>query len=145
MCLEKTLQSLHVDNFLLKSLVLPKIWSFTESSHLDLWDKEINEIGPVCILNVTTPSKNPELKELYINLPDEIAQQISDVIEIGTSNLYGGTGKDFPYTLKPLERVINRCKRLNVPLPDVFPISKAPFTEEHGWGKEQVKEYYYSN
>ena len=79
---------------------------------------------------------------LYQSLPPDIVNVISDVIEIGAGNLYGGTGDHSLFSLEPLIRVIERCITLKIKLPELDSFKKSPFSEKHGWGFERDKSYF---
>lgn len=85
-------------------------------------EKYVNEIDPVCILDdrslfgdFTTLSNEEylQLNNIYLTIPDRILNTISEVIEIGAGNLYGGTGVHSDITLAALMAVINYCSELN--------------------------------
>lgn len=137
----------------MNELVLPRIWSFTTSVDLSIWEKNVNEIDPIIILDEQLTIETFEfstitfdtylsLKEVYENISADIKSMISDVIEIGAGNLYGGTGEYSEMTLRPLMNVINRCLFLKVTLPKVETFKKAKYHEEHGWGIEKPRKYY---
>lgn len=138
-CLEKLVIALESDHPLLQTNVFPKIWEFTSSDDLSEWEENINEIDPVCVLD---DEVNTKLKELYNNLPKDIVSTIGDVISIGTENLYGGTNNNSPSTLEPLNSIIKRMIKLNIPLPDIMPFKKSSFSEFHGWGENRERNYY---
>ena len=139
-CLENAIRYFDVKDDLLEKEVLSRIWAFTSSSDLSEWDKSVTEIDPVYVLHENRPSG--PLKILYKTLPSDIPDLISDVIEIGAGNLYGGTGDYSPFSLNPLERVIIKCISLQIELPQLEPFKKSRFTEEHGWGIERDKSFF---
>ena len=145
-CLESVLKHYGIKNELLDEIVLPSIWAFTSSRDLGAWDNSINKIDPNNLLgdSVIISSSNAEnpLKRLYQSLPDFIVEMISNVIEIGTANLYGGTQQGSPHSLKPLKNVIQACKMNNVTLPDITPFKKSLFEEYHGWGHERERNFF---
>src|SRR5687768_15520281 len=98
-CLEKALEQFNIKNDLIEKEVLPVIWEFTKSTDLAKWEESINKIDP--LNEVSGP-----LKDLYGQLPSFIPEMISNVIEIGAGNLYGGTGEYSLSTLQPLKRVL---------------------------------------
>lgn len=138
-CLEKLVSSSNVDHTLLQTIVFPKIWKFTSTDDLGEWEQEIRDVDPFCVLDDTTDS---DLKMLYYKLPKYIVSTIEYVIEIGTSNIYGGTGDNSPMTLEPLFAVIDTMTKLKVPLPDINTFKKSSFSEFHGWGNSQTRDYY---
>ena len=145
-CLENALAQYAINEKLLTQLLLPRIWEFTRSEDLSAWEQEINQIDPDVLLDAgaqrSMSTQEATLFQLYHSLPTFITEMISDVIEIGTANLYGGTGSYSVHSLKPLERVIQSCKSHNISLPDLAPFYKTRFEEEHGWGKERDQNFY---
>ena len=138
-CLEKLVSSLNLDHPLLQTIVFPKIWEFTSTDDVGEWEQRINDVDPLCVLDDKADS---DLKTLYNKLPKDIVATISDVIEIGTANIYGGTGDNSPMTLEPLNSVINTMTKLKVPLPDINTFKKSSFSQFHGWGDNQTRDYY---
>jgi hypothetical protein len=150
-CLEKMVDHFNSNNSLLTLLVFPKIWEFTSSSALDEWERYMNEIDPVCILDPQATFRNfpslnkktfDELALLYKTLPKVITETVSDVIQIGTANIYGGTNNNSPSTSKPLNRVIKSMQTQKILLPNIATFKKAVFNEFHGWGNENQRSYY---
>jgi hypothetical protein len=138
-CLEKLVSNLNSDHPLLQTIVFPKIWEFTSTDDLGAWEQKINDVDPVCVLDAKADS---DLKKLYNKLSKDIVSTITDVIEIGTANIYGSTGVNSPMTLEPLNSVINTMTKLKVPLPDIKTFKKSNFSEFHGWGNNQPRAYY---
>jgi hypothetical protein len=139
-CLENALLHFNIQNDLLEKEVLPRIWSFASSSDLTAWDDSVKEIDPVCILDNNSPGSR--LQKLYRSLPTIIIEMISDVIEIGAGNLYGGTTGYSPFSMKPLLRVIKTCKMNHISLPQLEPFKRSSFEEMHGWGFEREKSFF---
>ena len=135
-CLEHAIQHFGIMDDSINE-VLSQIWEFTSSKDLGEWDQSMSKVDPACILNENKPSD--PLLLLYQALPSDIIDMISDVIEIGAGNLYGGTSDHSPYSLEPLIRVIERCVTLKLRLPELDSFKKSPFSEEHGWGLERDK------
>lgn len=153
LCLEETIRKLSISNELLHTLILPRIWDFTSLKDLSGWDERINEITPCCILEFEPVQEEFDCKtisfetyqrvfDFYSSLPTDITDLIDYVIEIGTANLYGGTGEDSSYTLSPLSQVLDSCMKLGIELPLVEPFRKSKFSEFHGWGNEHLREYF---
>jgi hypothetical protein len=121
------------------TVVFPKIWEFISSDDLGEWEQSIKDVDPVCVLDSNDDS---ELKELYSELPRYIVSTVGNVIEIGTANIYGGTGNNSPNTLEPLAAVIQTMARVKIPLPDIEPFKKSGFNEFHGWGYKQTRDFF---
>jgi hypothetical protein len=140
-CLEKLVHTQNADHLLLHNIVFPKIWEFTSAHDLSEWEQMINLVDPSTVLY---DDVDPDLKSLYQTLSEDIVHTISNVIEIGAGNIYGGTGDYSPYSLAPLNEVIHTMIKLQVPLPDIAPFKKSGFSEDGGWGAEHPREYYLS-
>jgi len=138
-CLENTLLHHGIQDDLLEN-ILSRIWKFTNSTDLGEWDQLINKVDPVCILDENKPTD--PLYLLYQRLPPDIVNMISDVIEIGTGNLYGSTDNYSPSSLEPLLRVIDKCVTLKIELPKLDSFKKSTFSEYHGWGLERDKSFF---
>jgi hypothetical protein len=138
-CLEKLVDDLNSNHPLFQTIVFPKIWQFTSTDNLGEWEQNIRDVDPMCVLDDKADS---DLKVLYNKLPKDIVSTISDVIEIGTANIYGGTDNNSPMTLEPLNSVINTMTKLEIPLPDIQTFKKSSFNEFHGWGDNQTRDYY---
>jgi len=124
-CLQNALLHFGIQYDLLES-VLSQIWEFTSSKNLEEWDQSINKVDPICILEEDKPTD--PLLLVYQALPFEIVSMISDVIEIGAGNLYGGTADHSPFSLNPLLRVIEKCITLKIRLPELDSFKKSPFS-----------------
>lgn len=154
-CVELALAHCNIDHHLLHELVLPRIWSFTSALDLSEWDKEIREVDPFIVLDADLLMKEfqpatlsqevfRELRNFYQNIPEDISSLISEVIEIGTVNLYSGTGEYSAFTLNALEVVIQHSLSFKISLPETGSFMKSKFSEDLGWGFERPKEYYLS-
>ena len=152
-CLENALRQFGIKDELLDNIILPRIWEFTSSSHLDDWEIQINEIDPTCVLDVeltadtfdlTTLSFNnyTKLLRLYKTLPNDIVELIADTIRIGVANIYAGTESYSPLTLVPLTDVFKTCKKIGLNLPSVETFKNSAFSESQGWGDERPREYF---
>lgn len=145
-CLENVFKYNEIYDDPLKEL-LGKLKEFTCSNSLDVWDKQINEYDPVTILD-DHPGNNFDeyqflnkeellnLKDIYLNIPRQVLNCISYAIEIGTSNLYGGTEKYSPLSLEPTLKIIELSGHENsikTIINDL--IQKTPFEDKNGWGK----------
>jgi hypothetical protein len=75
--------------------LLDKMWEFTESNRLDLWEEEVLEYCP------GSPVPDEEDADCFglHHLPDEkqkaFCEMVYKVCEIGTANLYGGFRSEF--------------------------------------------------
>jgi len=130
--------------------LLSQLWEFTESENLDVWDEKISDLNPTNILEVEyekfpndfptiDASEYKELKKIYQNLDEDLIKLISETIEIGTSNLYGGTGEYSAYSLIPTIEVYKIAEKVLSKMPDVNSFIQFKFSEFNGWGDKIVR------
>jgi hypothetical protein len=145
-CLENAFRYFNIKSELINNVIMPTIWEFISASDLSKWEQDINYVDPVCYMNsqikTDYSSLNVKIGELYANLSPVLLDLISDVIEIGTGNIYGGTNDYSPITLKALEKVLDKCTAVGVPLPDITLFKKSSFGEAHGWGNERNRNFF---
>jgi len=144
-CIEYYLSQYQVRHRLF-SKVLDEIWKFTTSNELDKWDQRIVEFTPDCLVD-NHPDNRPEdyeyisaveffaLKRLFLESPTDLIDLIQLTIEIGTGNLYGGTGEYSQFTMRPTLEVYKITQRTLRPWPDVKSFKISPYHEFHGWGE----------
>lgn len=149
-CLEQYVNENNIEGKWIDKL-LNTLWEFTTSERLDLWDEKINDLDPWNILD-THPENKAEgyksltgkefydLKDFYASLDKGFVEMIGNTIEIGTRNLYGGTGKFSNETLQPTLELTRVAKNLlnNIPKIEDFEFSR--FSEQNGWGNKFDKE-----
>src|SRR5437763_11753190 len=75
-CLEHALAHHGIRHELVDSIVLSRIWTFTNSTDLGLWEESIKKIDPVCLFDdkrtsVLSDQENA-LKQLYESMPNFI-------------------------------------------------------------------------
>ena len=131
--------------------ILETLWEFTNTDRLDIWDEKIEDLNPWNILE-EHPDNNPsdyktlsinEFNELYIfynSLDKNFIDMIGNVIEIGTGNLYGATGKFSLFSLKPTLEVLRIAKLEIKQIPDINFFEFSKFSEENGWGNNFSKD-----
>lgn len=143
-CIESYLGQYNIMHRLLNK-VLDVIWEFTTSNQLDKWDEKVNDFIPDSVLDnhpQNVPEEYPflkkeeffELKKLYQELPNDLIKLIQHTIEIGISNLYGGTGHYSAITLEHTIQVYEVARKSLDELPDVNKFLVSTFDEYHGWG-----------
>ena len=145
-CLEQYISENNIESKWIEKL-LNTLWEFTSSERLDIWDEKIKELDPWNILDTHPDNKAGdyktlsekefyELKGFYNSLDKEFINMVGNAIEIGTGNLYGGTGEFSNETLQPTLELIKIAKNQlkNIPSMESFGFSK--FSEKHGWGNE---------
>lgn len=135
-CLEKLLNKWGVKNHKITEL-LHVLWTFTSSTSLDIWERDI--------LSILPEDDNDESTHFgFDSLTSEQKEDLSDliyyVIEIGRGNLYGGYVSDF--TSEPTIKVIEIVIKNAVKIPELHKFKKSSAKEEHGWGTPVELEYF---
>lgn len=150
MSIEEYLSENKIENPWIEKLLI-LLWEFTNSENLDVWDEKISDINPKNILEVDyemfpndfptiTTSEYNELKKLYQNLDEDLIKLISNTIEIGTSNLYGGTGEYSKFSLIPTIEVYKTAKKIILNVPNIEKFIQFKFSESNGWGTRFTKQ-----
>ncbi len=148
-CLEQFIIENKLENLWLDRLT-EVLWEFTSSEDLGEWDKKISDLDPNNVMD-KHPDNKPsdydsltekefyELKTYYFGIEDDLLLLIDLTIDIGTSNLYGATGKYSKKTLDSVLRIYHFAQEnLNgVPEIEKFRISK--YSEKGGWGNRMDK------
>ena len=149
-CIEQYAFEKNIDNKWIYK-ILETLWEFTNTDRLDIWDEKIEDLNPWNILE-EHPDNNPsdyktlsinEFNELYIfynSLDKNFIDMIGNVIEIGTGNLYGATGKFSLFSLKPTLEVLRIAKLEIKQIPDIKFFEFSKFSEENGWGNNFSKD-----
>ncbi|MFD2908373.1 hypothetical protein ACFSX9_06460 [Flavobacterium ardleyense] len=151
-CLETYLIENNIKNIWTERLI-NTLWEFTSSHNLPEWETKISDLTPECILDThpeniaedyksLSESEFNSLKDFYLKVDDKLIFLINLVIDIGTTDLYGATGKYSENTLKSTMEVYKFCKKeLNV-LPDLNKFNFTKFSENDGWGKRINKKFF---
>jgi hypothetical protein len=150
MCIEEYLLENKIENPCIEKLLM-HLWEFTESENLDIWDERISDLNPNNILEVDyekfpndfptiNASEYRELKKIYENLNADLIKLISETIEIGISNLYGGTGEYSKYSLIPTLEVYKIAEKIISKKPDVDNFVQFKYSESNGWGNKFTKQ-----
>jgi hypothetical protein len=143
LCIENAFEKERIAGDVPKQL-LTEIWQYTATDRLDNWEERINNIAPVCLLddkfdintfNSFTPIQILQFKAFFESLPAYIVDIVDFTIEIGVSNIYGGTGAYSETTLGHLMQVVNVASLHDVRIPDHNLFHQFPFSEVHGWGR----------
>ncbi len=138
---ESTIESAWIDK------LLATLWEFTTSERLDMWDEKIKDLDPWNILDThpdnkasdyksLTENEFHELKDFYNSLDQDFIDMIGNAIEIGTGNLYGGTGKFSNETLQPTLELKKIARRKLKEIPKIKSFEFSRFSEQHGWGNK---------
>lgn len=151
-CLEEYLTENKIKNIWTERLI-NTLWEFTSSQNLPEWDAKVSDLTPECILdnhpkNIAenykslTESEFKSLKDFYLKVDDKLIFLINLVIDIGTTDLYGATGKHSSYTLKSTMEVYKFAKKELHELPDLNKFNFTKFSESNGWGNRVNKELF---
>ncbi|MDW7694367.1 hypothetical protein R9C00_06425 [Flammeovirgaceae bacterium SG7u.111] len=148
-CLEKCIKNekLFLNNTFL--WLLNEMWSYTNTSDAASWQEEMDEACPEVIFDERavyeefekiTPQMGYELRSLYDEIPAYITRIVDEVILIGTSNLYAGTGEYAKNSHFHTMNVIQIMEDKNIPLPSIEIFREYSFKEKGGWGRGFDKE-----
>ncbi|NMM50903.1 hypothetical protein [Marinigracilibium pacificum] len=149
-CIEQFIKENQLNNNLLNEII-DVLWEFTSSNELDIWEEKINYLIPEHVLSHHTKFissfdkylNNKDFKEiykLYKSLDKTFLIMIKKVLEIGTGNLYGGTGKFSKWTLDPTIDIANLAEFRLVNIPNIEDFKFSSFSENNGWGKKFNRE-----
>ncbi len=148
-CLEQYIKEQQLESTWLDRLI-ELLWDFTTSEDLGKWDKKISDLDPNNIIDKhpdnkasdydsLTEAEFNELKKYYTGISDALSLLIDLTIDIGTSNLYGGTGEYSKYTLESTLRVYWFAKENITKIPDINTFKISPYSEGRGWGNSIEK------
>jgi len=140
------LNIMEVNNNVILNKIIIFLKEYTSTKFLDQWDKYANEISPDTILdpNIDNNYKEYEcltekealsLKYLYESAPKYIIDIIDFVIEIGTCNLYGGTGEYSPISYNKTMGLINYLKENQLKIPLISNFIQFKYTQINVWGE----------
>lgn len=143
-CLEQYIKEQKLESTWLDRLI-DVLWDFTTSEDLGKWDKKISNLDPNNIIDThpdnkasdydfLTASEFNELKTYYAGISEALSLLIDLTMDIGTSNLYGGTGEYSKYTLESTVRVYWFAKENIDKIPDINKFKISPYSEDRGWG-----------
>lgn len=149
-CLHNAMQKEQVDSQSI-SVVLTRMNTFLYTKKLDEWEKEIIEVSPDTIFDVHPDNNFNEyetisaadltrLKSVYEEMPVPIVKLIDYTINVGLSNLYGGTGEYSHQSLIPALEVVDLMINNDYQLPSLQEFVHDKFVDNNGWGfpgKEQ--------
>lgn len=151
-CLEEYLIENKIRNVWTNRLI-NTLWEFTTTKNLSEWDKKISDLTPECILDThpkniaenyksLTESEFQSLKEFYLKVDDKLIYLINLVIDIGTTDLYGATGKHSENRLKSTMEVYKFAQKEINAMPDLNKFNITKFSENGGWGNRIDKELF---
>jgi hypothetical protein len=148
-CLEQYLIEKNILNKWLDKLI-NLMWEFTISEDLSEWDNKISDLDPSNILDthpdnkasdyksLTEPEFN-ELKNYYSNIDNDLLLLIDLIIDVGTTDLYGATGKYSKNTLDSTMRIYNFASEKINKIPEIDKFKISQFSERNGWGNRIEK------
>ena len=79
---------------------------------------------------------------IYKESGNKLSEMVFWVIDIGRSNLYGGTGAYSKWSLRPTMEVLKIMEEYQLPLPDLAIFEKSSFAESNGWGIKREKSFF---
>lgn len=143
-CIQQFLEEQKIKGKWIDRLILV-LKEFTNTDKLDEWDDKISELDPENILDKHPDNKAEDyqsltdqefndLQNFYNSLPNQLTKLISNVIYIGTGNLYGGTGSYSEPTFETTLKVIEQSKNILSTPPNINNFTFSKFSEFHGWG-----------
>lgn len=144
-CLQKALIEKQLMDKIMSEIVI-FLKTYTSSVKLDVWEKIANEIAPSTIMDENENNRFNEyeyisesdaikLKNEYSLLPCYITDLIDAVIEVGVTNLYGGTDEYSPLTYEAVLNVVNLLLTNNITPPTIKTLPNFLFSENDGWGR----------
>ncbi|WP_409446088.1 hypothetical protein [Mariniflexile rhizosphaerae] len=127
--------------------IFDSLWEFTSSDELDIWEEKISDINPKYILNINpenietefptiTLDEYYEIKEFYKSSDKHFVSMVSEIIEIGVGNLYGGTDDYSSWTLNPTLELIKLAELNLKQIPKIENFEFSKFSEDNGWGNK---------
>lgn len=143
-CLHNAMQQEGISSQRL-ALVLERMSAFLNTNHLDDWEKKIVEVSPDTLFDdhpdnkfddyeTVSAAELLQLMSTYKDIPKNILELIDLSINVGLSNLYGGTGEYSPLTLDATAKVINLMISSGYPLPSLQEFASYSFNDNNGWG-----------
>ena len=82
----------------------------------------------------------PHAKSMYSNVPIGVLKMVSDAIEIGLSELYGGIAHGSPATIELTCRIHEKSRARGWSTPDIQDFSRFTVKQEGGWGAPILKD-----
>ena len=139
-CLENIIEktqshSLEVDK------LINLLWFFVETDDLGNWDNLIKEKESYLVRCSKNKNDLPNDSE-FSKVPNFILMMFVKAIEIGTSNLYGGTESFSHWTLTPTLDVLKLALENGFSIPPIESFEKSSFSEFHGWGNSVSREFF---
>jgi len=153
-CLENVISILIDKSIIIKSdeifirLIIDRLWEFTESQDLSVWEKRGVEISPFVIFDVheenyfedyetLSVQELHDLKSFYEKCPNYLNDVIDNCVEIGLSNLYGGITGVAQTSIDKVKNIIELLAENKIKIPNVDRYSKFKF--KNGWADNFTK------
>lgn len=128
------------------TIILEKLWEFTSTDNLEVWNDQVVEIIPENLLEFKIYEEHDfeylsEHEFIYLyNLYQDIDKRIEDLIRqiyyLGSSHSYSVIIDYGQSSLEELNRLINYMIQNNIPLPDIKTFERFSIEEEKGWGNK---------
>lgn len=148
-CLEKALMH-HGQITPPLQFVLDLVWEFTSTTKLDDW---LEKVMPLSKLRTTEdyefdfgPGRPglDEIRRTLQSLPEFLTEILDNTLFLGIAEIYSGIISYSPRTHKHLMEVIRLMEENNIGLPPFSGFDKFPFAEDHGWGAEHDRTFFYN-
>lgn len=151
-CLEIAIKELGLSDDNAFECLCSDLWEFVSANNKN-WEEKINRYYPVVLvknmdwgqINIDkflSTNKEQESDAICQEMAALFEELIDQVIYIGTSNLYGGTGEYSQWSLEPTLKVLSIMEQLHFRIPNLIPFSKSKFSEVHGWGKKRAPSFF---
>jgi hypothetical protein len=133
-------------------------WSYTDAEDLGAWESDFplaaSDAWELMVV-VADPSKTlgagwdqtpdpiGQVLPVFLGLPLVVVTMMVIIFDdIGRGNLYSGVVDHSPATRDATLRVLACVQQLGLPLPDLAPFLRSPFTEANGWGEPRPREFF---
>ena len=130
------------------TLVIERLWSFTESYMFNEWLDIAVDITPYALMDdemldpkefvTLSKSQFDSLRSLYAYQNQSVLKIVDDIYDVGSTEVYGGVELDSPTTLNLLLEIFREMDELKVTYPDTSFFKKFRFKD--GFGDRFTKE-----
>lgn len=133
-------------------------WSFTDARDLGVWEaSDPSGITDAQELMMVTTDPAVTHGPSWAQVPDAASQVPAALMrmplglvvmgvliydEIGRGNLYSGVVDHSPHTWEATLRMLSCLQQMGLPIPDLQPFLRSPFTEDRGWGDPRPREFF---
>lgn len=149
-CLEQVVAALVPDRERLDPL-FDLLWSHVETDRLDVWEGAIS-VATQEVYSSSNAAYDPTggfaptipAGSVFENLPRLVIEMLAAVVEVGTGNVYAGTGAFSEITLVPTLKILAVYQENGFPLPPLEPFERSSFSEHDGWGHRVDRSFFRS-